>query len=71
MKVKMRQKGHTYYSKPLPKGRGNYDAYTVDVYEGYVGITSIASPGSGVVQRVLLSPAQFAAVIEFAARKTE
>jgi len=68
MKVKMRQKGHTYHSKPLPKGRGNYDAYIVDVYEGYVGITSHRSEP---LQRVLLSPAQFAAVVEFAARKTE
>jgi len=62
-------KGITRYSDKVPGSRGNYGlAVRFDKTDGYVGITQFGR-NVNTVDRILLSPKQFAALVEFAARR--
>jgi hypothetical protein len=59
-----RAKGTAHYSTQIDGARGNYGwPAAFDVIDGYVGITQRCDNGE--IERVLLSPAQYRALVEF------
>lgn len=59
----------TKYSERVKGDRGNFEqAVRFDVTRGYVGITQLDIDGVTVNDRVLLSPAQFKALVSFAGK---
>jgi hypothetical protein len=61
-----RAKGRVYYSTKVRGASGNYDwPVTFDIVDGYVGITQRPD---GNIERVLLSPAQYKALVAFVER---
>lgn len=61
-------KGDTLYSERFKGARGNYDwEARFDMTDGYVGITQFE--GAAVKDRVLLSPAQTQALLDFVGKK--
>ena len=61
-------KGDTHYSERVRGARGNYDwAARFDLTDGYLGITQFE--GDAVKDRVLLSPAQVQALLDFVGKK--
>ena len=61
-----RARGRVYYSAEIEGAHGNY-AWPVefDVVDGYIGITQRTHRN---IERVLLSPAQFRALVAFVER---
>jgi hypothetical protein len=65
-KRRRRAQGWVYYSTQVRGASGNYDwPVTFDVGDGYVGITQHTD---GNIARVLLSPAQYKALVAFVER---
>jgi hypothetical protein len=61
-------KGDTRYSEKVPGTTGNhYWTVRFDETDGFVGL--VQDIGGGVIQRVLLSPEQFAALTAFVGAK--
>jgi hypothetical protein len=61
--------GVTNYSERVKGERGNHDREVqFDVTDGFVGITAKDGP-TGEVDRVLLSPVQWKALVEFVGRR--
>lgn len=59
------RKGSTIYSRKVEGDAANYhNACTFDLTDGYLGITEV-QPGRKTIERVLLSPKQVDALIDW------
>lgn len=63
-----RIQGRTYYSERINGARGNHNLQVrFDISDGHLGITQFE--GETVTDRVLLSPAQVQALLDFVGKK--
>ena len=62
--------GRTYYSEKIKVTPRNYGwAVSFDITDGYFGITQYDDDGKKIKDRILLSPAQFKELVDFAGIK--